>query len=216
MYPFIHENYREEYVEKLEEFVKSKDLRFVKFFKYFKKNWISNKNFYFHKISGENYERRTNNICESFHSTINRQLHVNHPKVSYLVDKLKYFSREAYQKYNMAMIGKFGDIDTSYNLSKDIYDFIKNFHKKYSTGFNITMLEDNINEEKSNLIDICKKFLDLVFTDGDSYFSKFESGIVNSNGENIEGEENDYESDSNFNYESDNLLNKLKAMTLNE
>ena len=69
----------------------------MKFFKYFTKNWARNKNFYFHKISWENYERRTNNICESFHSIINRQLNMNHPKISYLVEKLKYFSYEAYK-----------------------------------------------------------------------------------------------------------------------
>ena len=68
---------------------------------------------------------------------VNRQLNINHPKISYLVEKLKYFSCKAYKKYNMAMIGIFGDIKESYNLFNDIYNIIKNFNQKYSIGFNI-------------------------------------------------------------------------------
>ena len=39
--------------EKLENFAKNKDIIFMKFFKYFKKNWMRNKNFYFHENSGK-------------------------------------------------------------------------------------------------------------------------------------------------------------------
>ena len=48
----------------------------------------------------------------------------------------------------MAMIGKIGDINKSYNLSNDIYNFIKRFNKKYSTGFNYNILIEKINKEK--------------------------------------------------------------------
>lgn len=38
MFPFVHNSNRAEYLEKLKEFVKNKDKRFYKFYKYFIKN----------------------------------------------------------------------------------------------------------------------------------------------------------------------------------
>ena len=60
IFPFIHNDYRSTYIEKLEKYVKDKDKKFEKFLKYFLKNWSLNKSYNLNRISKENYERRTN------------------------------------------------------------------------------------------------------------------------------------------------------------
>ena len=95
LYPFIHNNERNCYIEKLENFINGKDARYRKFLKYFLKNWVHNKSYNFNRISNTNYEKRTNNICETFHRTLNKQMPHFHSKISFLADKLKFFAIEA-------------------------------------------------------------------------------------------------------------------------
>ena len=84
LFSYIHNNYRGEYIEKIKNYSKNKDKIFQKFLNYFLKNWLDNKSYNFNRISNENYKRRTNNICESFHRTINKQINHSHPKITYL------------------------------------------------------------------------------------------------------------------------------------
>ena len=98
MYPYIHNDLRSKYIENLFNFIKDKDKRFNKLMKYFLKNWRYNKSFNFLKISDENYIRRTNNIVESFHKTLNSQINHFHPKISFLANKLGFFASEAFKK----------------------------------------------------------------------------------------------------------------------
>ena len=75
---------------------------------------------------------RTNNICESFLRTLNKQVSHYHPKISYLADKLKIFVCEAFKKYNSVMIGNNLDYNGKSNTANDIIHFIHNFHSKYN------------------------------------------------------------------------------------
>ena len=89
IYPYVHKDHRDKYISKLKEYIKDKDKRYQKFFQY--------KSFNFNKISNANYIRRTNNICESFHRTLNNIIKHSHPKIAFLVDKLKYFTCEGFK-----------------------------------------------------------------------------------------------------------------------
>ena len=51
LFPYIHNNYRGEYIEKIKNYVKNKDKRFQKFLNYFLKNWFNNKSYNFNRIS---------------------------------------------------------------------------------------------------------------------------------------------------------------------
>ena len=42
---------------------------------------------------------KKNNISESFNSTLKKKISQNLPKIAYLVEELKYFSKEAIKKY---------------------------------------------------------------------------------------------------------------------
>ena len=55
LFPYIHNNYRGEYIEKINNYVKNKDKRFQKFLNYFLKNWFNNKSYNFNRISNENF-----------------------------------------------------------------------------------------------------------------------------------------------------------------
>ena len=215
IFPFVHNSNRPEYLEKLKEFVKNKDKRFQKFYKYFIKNWAFNKSYNFNRISNENYLRRTNNICESFHRTLNKKISHNHPKIAYLVDQLKFFANEAYKKYTAALVNnKPENNETDENISKDIFEFIKKFHNIYAEKLDIDKLIENLNEEKTEVYDICKKFIDLVFTDGDIFFNYLYDKEDVNNKESDSDEDNDKM--DNFEIEKNNLTDKLNNLNLED
>ena len=62
MYPHIHNDFRNQNIEKLNEFIKGKGKRFKKLMKYFYKKWRYNKSFNFYINSENHYFRRMNNI----------------------------------------------------------------------------------------------------------------------------------------------------------
>lgn len=113
----------------LKDFIKNKDKRFHKYLNYFLRNWAFNKSYNFNRISNTNYERRTNNICESFHRTLNNQITHSHPKISYLVEKLKFYCYEGYKKYTNSLVNNVNLYKSDdNNIAKDIFNFIKSFH----------------------------------------------------------------------------------------
>ena len=144
--------------------------------------------------------------------TLNKQISHFHPKISYLADKLKYFAIETYKKYNLALVNSVKSNENSYNIANDIFDFINNYHRKYGEKFDIDSLKSNINEEENDVYNICKNFIDIIFTDGERYV-----GDENSNKDNIIKEENneDYEDDD-FEKEKEDLGNKLSGINLND
>ena len=120
------------------------------------------------------------------------------------------------------MVGNPPELKESYNISNEIFNFISNFHKKYNIKFDIELLKDNIDKEENNISNICKNFLDLVFTDGENYISsiqneKNELGEKN-NDENVIKEINEVNiiEEDNFVREKDNLIEKLHKLSLND
>lgn len=87
-----------------------------------------NKSLNFNRFSNSNYQRRTNNICESFHRTLNSIINHKHSNASYLVDKLSYFAIESYKKYTVSLINKNDNINYTDNIAKDIFNFIDEYH----------------------------------------------------------------------------------------
>ena len=206
IYPYIHNNKRNSYLEKLKSFINGKDPRYGKMVKYFTKNWFNNKSYNFNRISKDNFKRRTNNIVESFHRTLNKIIPHYHPKISFLADKLKFFAIKTYQKYNNALIGNISENENSINIADDIFKFIKNFHQNYGENFDIDLLKNKFVIEKEKVLKICRDFIDIIFTDGDKY----------TNENNIEeGENEDIIADKDsFEIEKDNLLNKLNNLNI--
>ena len=42
---------------------------------------------------------RTVNICELFHKNLNDKIDIRHPKISYIIEKLKEFTTEQLEKF---------------------------------------------------------------------------------------------------------------------
>ena len=129
-----------------------------------------------------------------------------------MVDKLKYFAVEAYKKYTTSLVRYKPPENESNIIAKDIFDFIDNFHKKYGIKFDINSLIDKFNNENSQIYDITKNFIDLVFTDGDSYFSKVKDDDENNN---LDDTKENLEID-NFEKEENNLIDKLDKLNFLE
>ena len=197
IYPYIHNNQRNSYIEKVKSFINGKDPRYSKLMKYFYKNWFNNKSYNFNRISNENFKRRTNNICESFHRTLNKIIPHYHPKISYLADKLKFFTIESY-KINISAN------QNPCKIADDILKFIKNFHKNYGEKIDIDLLKNKIDEEKGKVLKIYSDFINIIFTEGDKY--------KNENNKE-EGQNADVLADKDsLEIEKDKLLNKLNSL----
>ena len=88
------------------------------------------------------------------------------------MNKLKDFAIDAYKNYTMALVNNLSNNkETNNNIAKDIINFIKSFHEKYGEKINIEKLNENLDDEKNGIFDICKNFIDLLFTDGDIFIN---------------------------------------------
>ena len=67
---------------------KEKGPNYHHFLQYFQKNWLSNYFINFVECPVEQLRFRSNNICESFNSKLNRAVAIKHPQIGVLVDKL--------------------------------------------------------------------------------------------------------------------------------
>ena len=99
VYPFIKEEKREQYNEKIEIYCNNLGGNYIKLCKYFVKYWKECELFNFTNVNNQIIENRTNNICESFHHKLNKKISHYHPKMSFLVNALKNITKEYYEDY---------------------------------------------------------------------------------------------------------------------
>ena len=161
---FIKEKEKDNYLKQIEEFYKEKK-EYKGFIQYFKKNW-SNCNFLdFERCDQAEIVERTDNICELFHKNLNDKIDIRHPKISYLIEKLKEFTTEQFEKLveNMVLGNMF--IEKSFNVYDDIFNFLKKIKQKYDKKLSIEFLNNLEEEEKKDLkelsIRIIKKVLNV-------------------------------------------------------
>ena len=141
-YPFIKENIKEKYFEKLEKYCKNLKGNYIKLYNYFSKYWKTNKLFNFTYLNDNRILKRTNNVVENFHSKLNRYISHFHPKSSYLVNELKKLTKEYYDSY-IIKLSKRNEEEININyIAKDIINFIKKFVDVHKVNFDI----DNLNQ----------------------------------------------------------------------
>ena len=99
VYPYIKEEKRKNYCEKIEKYCNILGGNYIKLNQYFIKYWKTCELFNFTKLSNKIIEKRTNNICESFHHKLNKKISHYHPKISFLVQGLKNITKEYYNDY---------------------------------------------------------------------------------------------------------------------
>ena len=124
-------------IESIKQFIKELDNQnlYEQFITYYEKNWLYTD---FIKFDNE-YDRiiksRTNNICEGFHSFLNRLIEVNRPKNSLFVDKIKIIAVNNYNKFINKYFKSDEDMIKNDNIFKDFYNYMIKYLKKYKNIF---------------------------------------------------------------------------------
>ena len=107
-----------------------------------------------------------------FYGTLNNQISHTHPKIAYLVGKLKIYCSKAYKKYTNSLVSNMLSNNDDYNnASMDIFKFIKCFDTNCDCSFDIIKLYGNLKDEENNVYDISKRFFDLIFADDDVFIN---------------------------------------------
>ena len=70
---------------------------------------------------------RTNNFCNWFHKKLNDIIDGYHPKISYLVYKLKDFSSDSYNKYKIEKNVSIQEKNKGIIIGIVIFNFLKNY-----------------------------------------------------------------------------------------
>ena len=123
---------KKDFLDKMENFINNtKDNKYLNFFKYFKKVWSDAEFVKFDNLNFREFNKRTNNICEWFHKKLNDTIDGYHPRIAYLIEKLKDFSINSYNQYKIKKCLFKNDIKSGFNISEDIFNFLKKLKKRY-------------------------------------------------------------------------------------
>ena len=136
---------------------------------------------------------RTNNQIELFHRSLNQLIENSHPKISYLLQKLKLIIVNKYNEYLVYDNKNNNEKISKYDLFKDMYNFTVKFSQKYNMNFDLKILmqaENTLNEELNK---ICNKILDEIF---DVAFSENEEEDDDDDNEKIEEDEEEKDNDN--------------------
>lgn len=172
VYPFIKNDRRKNYCEQIKVYCDNLGGNYPKLNDYFIKYWKECSLFNFTNTSNEIIINRTNNLCETFHSKINRKISHYHPKMSYLVDELKNITKLYYDDYikNLSIIKK---EKWNFNyIANDIFKFIKNFVHINKENIDLNSIVQNLNKDGENFYHLIISILENVF---DSDYNIIES-----------------------------------------
>ena len=176
---------------------------------YFKRNWANNKFFKFSEISDDEIIKRTNNICESYHRYLNNNISHYHPKIGYLIIKLKEYVFNAYKKYRENLLRKININIEKADISSEIFKFITKYKNLFSENFDLKKFIDNLNSYKDDLCNIFKLFLDTIYDERDDFFD-----IIYGNQSNSDNDINDENVDNNILYSEEDLRLKFDGLNL--
>ena len=114
-------------------------------------------------LKREEYLNCTNNYLESFHNYLNNTLEAFHPKISYLIEKLKFITIKKYDEYKNSIKKPKMPIHKKFSIIEDIYKFITNYNEKYKTKLNVKLIIQSDEEDMENIYNISKKIIDLFY-----------------------------------------------------
>ena len=85
-------------------------------------------------LNRDEYLNRTNNQLQSFHNILNLSLDSFHPRIRFLVHRLKYITIKKYEEYKESIKHPKKPEIKKYSLINDIYSFISNYNRKYKSN----------------------------------------------------------------------------------
>ena len=218
-YPFIKDDKKENFYNKMEVYCNNLGANYIKLINYFNKYWKDCDIFNFSETSNKIIENRTNNICESFHSKLNRKISHFHPKMSYLVNELKILTKEYYDEY-ICSLSKIKNKKESPNyIAKDIFEFIKKFVNVSKENFDLDSLIQNVGNDGNNFYNLIIEIMEKVSDESENVIESLKSIFIKNNilksneikkeeNEDIEKgeeEEEDEEDEKNIEIEKENI-----------
>ena len=99
-------------------------------------------------------KNRTNNIVERFHKKLNHEIEHYHPKCSFLVERLKKITKNAYDNYVIKLHKNDSKEKDDNYLASDIIAFIKRFVGKHRVNLDIENLTQYLNQDKDNFYNL--------------------------------------------------------------
>lgn len=129
IYVFIPTEEKKEYLERLKNLYKEKR-QFKSFLYYFEKYWSVNDFLNFEDCDRTDFIARTDNACENFHNNLNKLVGISHPKISFLIDKIKIYTKGQFDKLIDCLLLKNENIQKSYSVYEDIFNFTKKIKNK--------------------------------------------------------------------------------------
>ena len=153
LYQFILENEKRDYLKSIiKAFSEKKE--YNKFFQYFIKNWSKSNFLNFENLTQDEILERTDNTCEIFHKIVNDAIGINHPKISFLIDNLKTFTKMKFDELIESMVTKKFKKNEGFNIYKDIFNFISTIKDKYKAKISYDLLNNFEEDERSKIKDI--------------------------------------------------------------
>ena len=102
IYPYISEEEKDEFLDNMENYIKNINNKCYRVFMNILKKFGAKINFWkFDRLNIDEFSKRTNNVCEWLHKKLNDTIDGYHPKIAYLVEKLKDYSIDSYNKYKI-------------------------------------------------------------------------------------------------------------------
>ena len=157
LYPYIKYDDKKDFYTDIEK-IYEHDNEYKNFLKYFKKNWADSDFTKMDILKREEYLNRTNNYLESFHNYLNNTLEAFHPKISYLIEKLKFITIKKYDEYKNSIKKPKMPKHKKFSIIEDIYKFITNYNEKYKTKLNAKLIIQSDEEDMENIFNISKKY----------------------------------------------------------
>ena len=137
---FIPESEKSQYLKQIKEYF-GENINFKSFISYFEKYW-SNYNFLnFEECNNNDILERTDNVCENFHNRLNNLIQNPHPKISFLLDKLKAITKTQFDKLVNSLLLNADNNEKEFSVYEDVFNFIKKLKEKYDTKISFDLIK---------------------------------------------------------------------------
>ena len=158
---FIPESEKSQYLKQIKEYFNENNI-FKSFISYFEKYWSNNNFLNFEECNKNDILERTDNVCENFHNRLNNLIQNPHPKISYLLDKLKLLTKIQFDKLVNSFLLNVDNIEKDFSVYEDVVNFLKTLKEKYNTKISFDFIKNLENNEEKNLKDISLKIIEKV------------------------------------------------------
>ena len=165
MYTFMNDKDKELFSKSINQYIEKENdnKKLKKLSNYFTKNWEKSDFIDFDSIDDYKVKHRINNQVELFQRNLNQIIENSHPKISYLLDKLKMVIINKYNDYLIFDNKEANKEVSKYDIFEDVFNFVKNFSKKYNLNFNFSLLLQSEENSLKDLSKICDSILDELY-----------------------------------------------------